>query len=210
MRRLLSLVLLVGFAFLAWQYRDSIRAVWRDVRRVEAAQVPSAELAGAAQAKLAVLSDREASERVALTEAELQSLLQYRIASFLPAYIVAPRVELKGGRIRILAQVPTERFPRVEELGEVMGFLPDTTEVAVTGQLIPLGRGRVGLAVDEVTAARIPLPRGLVPTMLQRLGRKDEPGLPPDAIALPLPAGAAGAYVRGDSLVFVPRSDPSK
>jgi hypothetical protein len=42
-----------------------------------------------------------------------------------------------------------------------------------------------------------------VPGALRRLGRKDEAGLPADALSLPLPPGADAAYVRGDSLVFL-------
>jgi hypothetical protein len=54
-----------------------------------------------------------------------------------------------------------------------------------------------------VSAQRFPLPARLVPGALERLGRTDEPGLPPDAIALPLPPGVAAAYVRRDSLVLL-------
>lgn len=208
MRRLFAAALVVAGVALAWNYRHEIRSAWRAVRgAADAARLPSPELADSAQAKLAALSAGK-PERVALSEAEVQSLLEYRVARYLPAYVVEPRVSLDGGRLRIEAQVPRDRFPRIDELAEVMGFLPDTTPIAVTGQLIPLPGPRVGLAVDEVSAARVPLPRGLIPTLLRRLGRTDRPGLPPDALALPLPAGAAAAYVRGDSLIFVPLSRP--
>ena len=49
------------------------------------------------------------------------------------------------------------------------------------------------------------LPCRMVGAVLSRLGRRDEAGLPADALALPLPAGATNAYVRGDSLVLVGR-----
>jgi len=205
-RRIFTLLLLVGAVALAWYQRDRIRSVWRSFTARDAApQVASPALADSAQAKLASLSrDRE---RVALSQAEVQSLVQFRVASYLPKYIVAPEVTLERDRIRVQARVPTAEFPRMEELVDVIGFLPDTTVVGITGKLIPLTGPRVGLAVDEVTAARVPLPRGLIPTLLRRFGRKDEPGLPPDALALPLPAGASTAYVRGDSVIFLPHQD---
>jgi hypothetical protein len=103
-----------------------------------------------------------------------------------------------------------ERLPQLSELGEAAAFLPDTTEVGVTGQLLPLRAGRVALAVDQVRAARIPLPKRLVPGALRKLGRKAEPGLPADALALPLPPGVDAAYVRGDSLVFLKNGRTSK
>ncbi len=204
MRRLLTLALVVGGVALAWHYRDQLRTAWHEIRGTGGPQVPSPALADSAQAKLAALAGDD-PERVALSEAEVQSLVQYRVAGYLPGYIVDPRVTLDGDRLRVHARVPTREFPRIDDLAEVMGFLPDTTPVAVTGQLIPLGGSRIGLAVDEVSAARVPLPRGLIPTMLRRFGRTDEPGLPPDALALPLPAGAATAYIRADSLIFIPR-----
>lgn len=210
MRRVFTLLIIIGGVALAWHYRDSLVGAWREFAGREAAAAgPSAALAESAQAKLGKLSGPKPEGSVALTETEVQSLVQYRVAGFLPSYVVAPHVELRDGRIRVSAQVPTNRFPRVEELGDVIGFLPDTTEVTAVGQLIPLDGDRVGFAIDEISAARVPLPRGLIPAVLQRLGRKDEPGLPADALALPLPAGAKGAYVRGDSLVLIgsaPRS----
>jgi hypothetical protein len=77
-----------------------------------------------------------------------------------------------------------------------------------SGQLIPLQENRVGIAIDELTAARIPLPRGMIPAILRRLGRHDEPGLPPDAFGMALPPGATNAYIRGDSLIFMGRHTP--
>src|SRR5690606_33856107 len=97
-------------------------------------------------------------------------------------------------------------FPRVEELGEVLGFLPDTTEVIASGQIIPLRENRVGVTIDELSAARIPLPRGMIPAILRRLGREDEPGLPPDAFGFALPQGVSNAYIHGDSLIFMGRN----
>src|SRR5690606_41604065 len=56
---------------------------------------------------------------------------------------------------------------------------------------------------SDLSVARVPLPARLIPPVLRRLGRKDEDGLPANAIAAPLPAGAGAAYVLGDSMVLV-------
>jgi len=205
LRRLLVLALLAGGASAAWYYRHAIVGVFEDVRGTSrASAVPGPALAEEVHGRLALLSGSRPS-RVAFSEAELQSLLDYRIAAYLPSFITAPRVELDGGRIRLHARISTDQLSRRIDLGEIAELLPDTTPIVVTGQLIPLDGDRVGLAVDEITAARIPVPRAAIPSLLRRFGREDEPGLPADAIALPLPTGAAAAYVRGDSLVFVPR-----
>jgi hypothetical protein len=55
----------------------------------------------------------------------------------------------------------------------------------------------------------VPLPRRIVPGALDRIGRRDEPGLPRDAIAVTLPPGVAAAYVRRDSLFLLRRGGTS-
>ena len=133
---------------------------------------------------------------------ELQALLRSRFAPALPAWLDSTRIRLEGDRIRLSGRVPLDHLPQVRDLGQVAGLLPDTSEVAVTGQVIPLSRGRVALAVDQVTAAHIPLPRRLIPDVL---GRMKKPGdtTPSDALSLPLPRTISSAYVRNDSLILL-------
>jgi hypothetical protein len=184
--------------------RDRITGAWSDLRggKEDTELRPTQEVADVAADKLMNLRDGEVTS-VALSENEVQSLLQFRFRQLLPAFIDSPHVELKDGKVTIRGRVPVDRLPQLNELGEAAGFLPDTTEVGVTGQILPLSKGRVALAVDQVRAARIPLPNRLVPGALRKLGRKDEPGLPDDALAVRLPSGVDAAYVRGDSLVFL-------
>jgi hypothetical protein len=200
-------LLLVG----GWLQRDRLRSWFTDVRGVAAPAVasapePSAELADRAHAKLTALADGSIP-RTALSELELQSLLLFRYEQLLPAFADSPRVELEGDRLRLRIRVPTDRLPRIDALGEAMALLPDTADVAVRGQLLPLPSGRIAFAIDDVHASRIPLPDRIIGPALERLGRRDEPGLPADAVALPLPPGATAAYVRGDSLVLLGRSE---
>ncbi len=204
LKSLFGLVLVLGLAVVLFMNRGRITTAWNDLRGgKEATELgPSPELAQIAADKLEQLKSGE-SEAVALSEAEIQSLLKFKYRQLLPAFVDSPRVELENGKIVVQARVPVERLPQLSELGEAAAFLPDTAEIGVTGQVLPLRAGRVALAVDQVRAARIPLPKRLVPGALRKLGRKDEVGLPADALALPLPPGADAAYVRGDSLVFL-------
>jgi hypothetical protein len=211
LKSLVGLALVLVLAVFLFLNRDRISGAWHDLRGgKEATELrPSPELAEVAAKKIAQLKAGEA-QAVALSEMEIQSLLQFKYRQLLPAFVDSPRVELENGKIVVQARVPVERLPQLSELGEAAAFLPDTTEVGVTGQLLPLRAGRVALAVDQVRAARIPLPKRLVPGALRKLGRKAEPGLPADALALPLPPGADAAYVRGDSLVFIKNGRTSK
>ena len=204
LKSLIGLALVLVLAVVLFLNRDRITTAWQDLRggKEQSEPGPSPELAQVAADKLAELRSGE-SEAVALSETELQSLLQYKYRQILPAFVDSPHVELDNGKIVVRARVPVDRLPQLNELGEAASFLPDTTEVGVTGQLLPLRSGRIALAVDQVRAARIPLPKRLVPGALRKLGRKEEPGLPADALSVPLPPGADAAYVRGDSLVFL-------
>lgn len=206
LRGVVALVLVAALAVVGYLERDRLLDMWHEVRgvAVTAPAQPSPELAEDAQNKLDALADGRA-DTATLTEVELQSLLQYRYMALLPGFVDSARVELDGNRIRVSGKVPIDRLPDVEGLSQAAALLPDTTDLSVTGQLLPLTGGRVALGVDEVSVSRIPLPDRLINAALRSLGRRDEAGLPADAIALPLPSGAANAYVRGDSLVVVGR-----
>lgn len=199
--RMLFLAIAVGLSVLAWQNRDELRAVW-DRTRGHPAEV-SPELAAQADAKLATLGADGGERRVSLTGPELQSLLEYRWGGLLPADISEPRVGMNQGRVTLEASVATARFGRVAELREIVAFLPDTAGLRAVGSFVPMDDGQVGLEVHELSAASIPVPRQLIPAVLARFPGGGEPGLPSNAVAIPLPAGISTVFVSGDSMVFV-------
>ncbi len=207
LRRLIGIVVvLVLLAVGVWYFRAPLLRAWRDVRQDrEGVPMTAAATAREAQRKLEALADGAPPGRVALSGPELQSLLSTRFAMFLPAYVDSPRIALGGGRVHLRARVPTDHLPHPRGVGEVIGMLPDTTDVTVTGEVIPLPDGRFALAVDEVTAAHIPLPHRLVPALIAGLRKGATKGVPADALPLPLPRAARAAYVRGDSLILIAR-----
>ncbi|MGH7578018.1 MAG: hypothetical protein ACREM1_23215 [Longimicrobiales bacterium] len=208
LRTVVALAVIAGVLVVGWLNRDQIERVWRSVRvEVDAPASDSAvspEAAQRAQDKLTALETGR-DDRVALGEDELQSLIQYRYSQMLPIFTDTPRITLEDSVIRLRARLPVDKLPRVNELGQIAALLPDTTEIAVTGAVLPLGRGRVALAVEQMSAADIPLPRQMVPAVLRQLGRKDQPGVPDNAVGVPLPPGAGGAYIERDSLVLLAR-----
>jgi hypothetical protein len=209
MRRIVSLVLLVVLALVAWHYRDTIMAKWHELRGAPAdTGAASADAARTGEEKLRALELPYPPTRTALSGAELQALLQTRFSKILPRWVDSARIRLEGDRVRLSGRVPVDHLPQIKSLGEVAGLLPDTAEVAVNGQVIPLDHGRVALAVDQVTAAHIPLPRRLIPEVLGGL-RKGDASVPPDALPLPLPRSITSAYVRSDSLILMTSAPPA-
>jgi hypothetical protein len=197
-RLVVALVLVAGLG-LAWLNRDLLRTFWdRATEPPEASQ----ELAAQAESKLAQLGEAGGMHRVALSEPELQSLIDYRWVGFLPPDVVDPRVALDQGRMTLEGGVATARFVEIRELEEILAILPDTTQLRAVASLSPMDGSHVLLEVHELAAAGIPIPSRLIPPILRRFRGSGQPGLPPNALALPLPAGIHAVYMRSDSLVF--------
>ncbi len=208
MRRLALLLFFLGLLVIAWLFRDRLIAMWHDLRSDDTAQLASPELADSAERKLELMTGADAPARVSLSSAELQSLVAYRMTDALPSFVLAPEVTVQDGVVRVRARVPTDEVAGVEGIGgseELLAMLPDTTEVEAKGHLIPLADGQVALAVDEVTAASIPLPDRYIPKILERMGRVDQTDLPNEALALRLPEGVSSVYADGDSIIFISR-----
>jgi hypothetical protein len=199
--RLIMLAVLVIGASVGWYNRDAVVDLWERVRGSSTRVSP--EIAARADDKLSALGTPDGPTQVALNQSEIQSLVEYRWAGFLPADVVAPRVGLADGRLSLEASVATARFGRIAELREIIAFLPDTAALRAVGHFVPLDQDHVALEVHEMGAANIPVPRQLIPTILSRFRGSAEPGLAPNAVAVPLPPGIRSVYVSGDSLVFV-------
>ncbi len=203
-RRIVSLIVIVALAVAAWHYRGDLKALWQRFRgpgTVGAVTSPE-EAARTARAKLDALMSSHPPARTALSQDELQALVHRLITPDMPRWVDSTRVELEGNQFRVSGRVPADRIPQVKELGEVAGLLPDTPEVAVKGQLLPLPGGGVALAVDQVTAAHIPVPHRLIPAVVRGLKRPGDTS-PPDQLRLPLPRSVSSAYVRNDSLILL-------
>jgi hypothetical protein len=162
----------------------------------------SPEAAVLAEAKLRRL--QEEKETVRLSDAELTSLLRYRLQDRIPGDLHSPAVAFQGDTVRMVGRFPSDQLPQLPELGRVTAFLPDTATVEVVGRLRALEPGRAALEVHRITFAEIPIPERLYPTALQRMGRRDEPGLPSNAYAFYLPEGVGGARVENGLLVLDP------
>ena len=106
---------------------------------------------------------------------------------------------------RLRGRFPTDRLPDTEEVNRMRAFLPDTAEVVVRGSIRTVEPGRAAVRVDNASFARIPIPAGEIPGVLERMGRGDQPGLAPEEYPFPLPPGVGSARVENGQLVLSPR-----
>ena len=163
---------------------------------------PDPALADSVVAQVQELRRGEGPGRIAFGDRELTSVLQYSVPGLIPDGVTAPEASLGEDRVRLGARVALEAFPDLPDLGPILGILPDTLDVVLEASVMPFGRGRAALMVHGLEASRIPLPRRLIPEILAAMGRTEEPGLPREAILVPLPSGVGAAYILGDSLIL--------
>lgn len=163
----------------------------------------SPELAQRTVEKVEAFRRSGESAEMALGQAEVASVLEYSAPGVLPRGISPPDVELRDGRVRLSTRVAISALPPMPELERVLGILPDTVPVEIDGSLMPFGDTEAALVVHRIQASGIPLPRRLIPRLLETLGRTDRTALPPDALIVPLPGGLRSAYILSDSLILV-------
>lgn len=194
---------LVGYAGWRWG-DDAVTAVIERTASVhEDREEATPELAEEARKAIdALRRDPEAVE-LSLTASELESLVRYSAPGVLPEGVTPPRVTFRSDEMHLEGRVAVDAFPRMPEVERLVGVLPDTVSVEVVGSVLPYEEGRAALRVQRIRVAGIPLPRRLTPRLLEILGRRERPGLPPDAMEVPLPAGLTSAYILSDSLVLV-------
>lgn len=188
----LALLLLGG-----WMMRDRLLGADEPV----AVEV-SPDAAESADAKLQRLADD--GEEARLTGVEFTSLVRYRYGGLVEA-LQEPAVSFAGDTVVLSGRLAAEHLPQVAELDRIRMLLPDTTPITIEGSIQPLDEGRAAFHVRSVEVARIPVPARFYPPVLERIGRRDEAGLPASAVALRLPPGASAARVEAGHLVLTPQ-----
>lgn len=206
--RLITLALLLGAAYAGWRWGPLVFPriqEWMvgsgEVRPTDAA-APSPALADSVWQRIQGLQTAGEGSRLALGGREITSVLRYSLQGLVPEGVHDPEVSLQGGRMLLKARVALAAFPALPDLGSVLDLLPDTVDVELQASLLPFGEDAAALVVHSIDASRIPLPRRVIPDILRAMGRRDHPGLPPEALLVPLPAGLGSAYILTDSLVL--------
>jgi len=194
-----AVLLLVVVSLTAWAFRDDLMRRWNPA--VEYTEV-SLEAARSAEAKLERL--RVHGDTVRLSEVELASYLRFNVAERFPDLVQNPSAAIVGDTLRLGGRVSTDRLPTLQELERVRPFLPDTTRIDLEGRLLPRQPGQAAIEIDEVAVAGIPIPPRYYASVLERLGRRDEPGLPPNALVVALPDGVGSVWIENGHLVLAP------
>jgi hypothetical protein len=195
---LVLVFLILAVLAAAWLFRDRIAFGLAGSDPVEV----SPEAAEAAQAKLTRLLEDGAEAR--LSETEVTSLLRYGAPGFAGGTVEEPSIRLSGETLTLTGTVATESLPSHPELDAVRPFLPDRAPIEVEGRVRTLAGGRAAFEVESVEFASLPIPRRYYPEMLERIGRRDEPGLAPTALAMKLPPGVGEIRVEGGYLILTP------
>lgn len=192
---LVGILALVALA--VWVFRDRIPGLGRPKVATEV----SKEAAAQAQEKLARM--REDGDTVHLSAVEFTSLIRYDLAG-LTGPLREPSVDFVDNTLKLSGKVPKDMFPSSREIDQARRFLPDTAEVTVSGTLRSLRPGHAALNVQGVSVASFPVPSSYYPMALERLGRREEPGLEPNDFPFTLPPGVASAEVQEGELVLSP------
>lgn len=203
------LTVLVLLAIAAWIFREPLmeraRRLLGGPVRLEPMVVGSApEVADSVELKVRRLVREGPAEReMRFTLSEVQSWVKYRLEPVLPSYVHDLRVAFGEEDLEVGARVEARRIPRMmESLGPIAGFLGDTTDVRLVGRVDGIGRGQGAFFVDRLYVAGVPLPDPVRDRLLAAVrGRATDSGLPPHAIAFPLPPGVFDIAVRERALI---------
>ena len=204
---LLALMVLLA-AYAGWKWGDvafprleTMAGLRGAVNDPPAEQVtPEAAEAAAARIRAFRVSD---DTELRLESSEVSSLLRYSIPGMLPVGVIQPRVNMAGDRIDIQVSVVPGAMPKLPDLGAILGILPDTVPVSVSGSLIPFGEGGSMLLIRGIRVQGVPIPSPAFPEILAALGRRDASGLPASAMLVPNFREIKGAYIENGELVLV-------
>lgn len=194
---LASLLMLLVLASAGWWLRDEIRGLLAGAP--EPVEV-SPEAADAAQEKLRRLTEH--GEEARLSEVELSSLLRYRSPDWAAGTIRDASVRMSGSDVIVTGIVPTDRLPAHPDLDQVRAFLPDSAGIEVTGRVSQMADGRAAYEITAVHFAGLPIPERYYSEVLARVGRRDEPGLGPNAVAVRLPSSVSAIRIEDGHLIL--------
>jgi hypothetical protein len=201
-------IVLMAIAYGGWRWGGEVfpaveRMLGRSPTVVPGEPQPSEEIAEAALDRYQDLLRSPAGTEAMFSGLEVTSLIRFSFPGMLPPGLAEPTVIIRDGTLDLQARVARDRFPSFPRLDGVLEILPDTVPLEVGAVVLPFDPAHVSVMVQRIDASAIPVPRRFIPDILEAVGRRSRPGLPPTGVAVPLPDGLSGVYVQADSLVLV-------
>jgi len=133
---------------------------------------------------------------------ELTSMVRFLGMDRLPDALTDVEFTIAEGRIDARMRLAVDQVASFPDLSEFQALLSDTVTLRMEGTIIPSRGTGAAILIERVELGRVPLPRRVIPRILAALGREAAPGLPEEAIEVPLPVGIGSAYIDGDHLVL--------
>jgi hypothetical protein len=197
-------LLLVGLAVVGWYNRDEIvdfvsRFTEEDEAQVESAASGDPSLAQRAETKIISLGVGDAEE-ITLDAGELNGWITGGLAGYFPEYISGVSATIEEEQVVLNGDVAIREVPGIDELGPMVAFLGDTTNVTLRGRLDGLGPGRGVYYIDAVQIGVVPLPESARDGLIRQLKGNTKDGLPDNAVVILLPQFVADIGVRGDEV----------
>lgn len=191
-------VLVVG-GFSAWFFRADI-VEWVNDRNEIVMSEPSPELAVVAEEKIQEILEGEGGRETRLTEAELQSYVQFRGAARLPPGVNNPAVDIQDSTLAVSAGLDLTVLDvggdAVDNLRRVIG-----DSALVTSELYPTvaGPGTGKVDVLSLQAGVFPIPPMLIGTAIQQLGLRTEGS----ALLIDIPTDLIELRIEDEELVLI-------
>jgi len=193
------LTVLLLLAGSGWIFRDDIEA-WVNSRKEIVMSEPSPELAAVAEKKIQEVIDGEGGRDTRLSEAELQSYLQYRAAERLPAGVNHPAVDIQDSTLAVSAGLDFTVLEvggdAVENLRRVLG-----DSALISSELFPsvVGPGKGRVDVLSLQAGLFPVPPMLIGTAIKQMGWPADGS----AVLFDIPLDVVGFRIENEELVLV-------
>lgn len=186
--RLGCLFVLVILAAAAWLTRDRWlpeRYRSHPVANVESWQPITAAGADSTRAALDKLSQSRGPVFQTLSGAAVASYVFRELTRQLPPSTDSVEAQVQDDRMSMRASID---MSELRGIGPAVGIISGRERVQFTGTLRVVTTGLAEFQVREVHIGELPLPRGMIPTLIRRFARGNRPaGLDADALPLPIP-----------------------
>ena len=192
-----TLLLVLGVS--AWIFRDDIEA-WVNSRNEIVMSEPSPQLAIVAEEKIQQVIDGEGARETRLSEAEIQSYLQFRAVERLPAGVNNLAVDIGDSTISVSAGLDFTVLDigdgAVENVRRVMG-----DSALITSELFPsvVGPGQGRVEVLSLQAGLIPVPPMLIGMAIQQMGWPTDG----QAVLFDIPLDVVELRIENEEIVLV-------